>query len=219
MIDNKPLVVKETGSEVVEQEKPVLQVEQEQVEQVQLVPELTPVINNEQVDDDLNIVTESTTDLKIEQSVTEKDVANFESENHSFMTACKQVSETPVLVETTLQSSVAMETSQTVAMETINPTAPVVSIDNMTEAIETRTVIDITEEETAQVVAMEPMYPTLSLSLTTQHQLQEEEEDDREERMDDLIPFSEDELTLLYPNRQLDSRAVTEEAFIKVSHM
>ena len=70
---------------------------------------------------------------------------------------------------------------------------------------ETSQMLTVDTSPPVAIETMGTMYPTLN-SLTTEHEL-----------MEDLAPFSEEDLSLLYPNRLLESREAFEDCFIRES--
>ena len=145
--------------------------------------------------EDLNVVSTSETGLKIEQEA--------ETKADSIVSA-PAISDqiTPVKTE-------AMETPRGLAMET--PQA--ISVETPQTVVETPRAVAMEANqtittETSVMETAEPgavtMYPALECL-------------DPEERWEELVPFSEDDLSLLYPNRQLECREVFEENFIRES--
>ena len=133
-------------------------------------------------------VANEATDITVTTKTEYSEEEKEKSEQHSDLLATAHQSVDKAAVPVVETSTVASSTS-TVVVET-----------NTTVATET--------PELPREVAMvaDTVYPSLS---TLAYAAEEEEED--------LIPFSEQDLGLLYQNRQLDAREDTEEAFIRDS--
>ena len=137
-------------------------------------------------------VTNEATDI----TVTEKaeNLEEEESEQYSDLLA-------------TAQPSVDKALTQPVSLPVVE--TPTVASSTSTVVVETNTTVATETPELPREIAMaaDTAYPSLS---TLMYAAEEEEEED-------LIPFSEQDLGLLYQNRQLDAREDTEEAFIRNS--
>jgi hypothetical protein len=133
-------------------------------------------------------VANEATDITVTTKTEYSEEEKEKSEQHSDLLA--------TAVDKALTTAVPVVETSTVASST------------STVVVETNTTVATETPELPREVAMvaDTVYPSLS---TLAYAAEEEEED--------LIPFSEQDLRLLYQNRQLDAREDTEEAFIRDS--
>ena len=208
-------------SKLQKQEKPVFEVDEQVSEGASAVQGAAPSISSERTLQDTvaqeqlinetvpNLVTERVSNLKIESDLPV--VEQAESGR-----ASNQITETNALTNQIVIPSapaelVVTETSQLVTVDMLPPqvameTSQLVTVDMLPPQVAMETsqlvTVDMLPPQVAMETAVGPMYPTLD-SLTVQ-----------QEGMEDLTPFSEEDLALLYPNRQLEARAVFEDSFI-----
>ena len=137
--------------------------------------------------------------VRVEESATESEVQLHSSDE---VVLSKHSSKSPETLKTTQQESgvavsmvtptVAIETDMTVAMEMTEASTTV--------AMETPGVVS---SEMTPEVAAGTMYPALTTVVM------------EEEEGVELVPFSEGDLSLLCPNRQLETREDVEEGFLR----
>ena len=174
-------------SKLQKQEKPVSEVDEQVSEGASAVQGAAPSISGERMLQD-TVAQEQLTNETVPNLVTEK-VSNLKIE-----------SDLPV-VEQAESGRASNQITETNALtnQIVVPSAPAELVVTETSQLVT---VDMLPPQVAMETAVGPMYPTLD-SLTVQQEL-----------MEDLTPFSEEDLALLYPNRQLEARAVFEDSFI-----
>ena len=132
-----------------------------------------------------------------------------------------------VTVENSIQrenmSEMERESAQTFMTATTHISSPEYTLVTPQEAVQTsQTRLVITENAPTETVAMEtPVELTVEappeIAMATTHLTTVSERQEYEETGEELVPFTEADLSLLYPNRQLETRDVLEDAFIRES--